>query len=64
MMIPKQVEYAVFTKPWMTLPLPELGRMVKGIGLDAIELPVRPGFQVTPEQVAQGLPRAARELFA
>jgi sugar phosphate isomerase/epimerase len=60
----KRAEYAVFTKPWMTLPLPELGRMVKGTGFDAIELPVRPGFQVTPEQVAQDLPRAARELFA
>lgn len=62
MMSPKKVEYAVFTKPWMTQPLPELGRLVRGMGFDAVELPVRPGFQVTPEQVTQGLPRAAREL--
>lgn len=54
--------YAVFTKPWQSMPIPELGRFVKEMGFDAIELPVRPGFQVPPEKVSKGLPEAARQL--
>jgi len=53
--------FAVFTKPWRT-PVPELGKFVSDLGFDGIELPVRPGFQVEPENVAKGLPRAARQL--
>jgi sugar phosphate isomerase/epimerase len=55
------ISYSVFTKPWK-LPLPELGRFVRGLGFDGIELPVRPGFQVEPERVATDLPEAARRL--
>jgi sugar phosphate isomerase/epimerase len=57
-----QVSFSVFTKPWKTLPLPELGRMVKGWGFDGIELPVRPGYQALPENVSRDLPRAAATL--
>ncbi|MEW6750842.1 MAG: TIM barrel protein [Candidatus Latescibacterota bacterium] len=57
-----RVEYAVFTKPWKTMPLPELGCFVSSMGFQAVELPVRPVFQVEPQAVAAGLPRAAREL--
>ena len=56
-----EVTFAVFTKPWK-MPLPELGRFVKGLGFDAIELPVRPGYQVPPEEVTKGLPAAAKQL--
>jgi len=56
------ITYAVFTKPWKTTPIPELGKFVKEMGFDAVELPVRPGFQVEPESVAKGLPEAARQL--
>ncbi len=55
------VRFSLFTKPWPDLPLPQLGEMVADMGFDGIELPVRPGFQLTPEQVA-GLPGAARTL--
>lgn len=55
-------EYCVFTKPWRTLPLPELSAFVRKLGFDGVELPVRPGFQVTPEGVERGLPEAARIL--
>lgn len=55
------VRFTVFTKPWK-MPLPELGRLVKDLGFEGIELPVRPGFQVEPEHVTQGLPEAARIL--
>ncbi len=57
----KQIELSVFTKPWK-MPLPELGAFVARLGFDAIELPVRPGFQVEPDRVGAGLPVAARQL--
>ena len=56
-----KVRYAVFTKPWK-MPLPELGKFVKGMGFDGIELPVRPEYQVEPENIATGLPEAAKIL--
>ena len=55
------VQFTVFTKPWK-LPLPELAEHVRGLGFDGVELPVRPGFQVEPENVAKRLPEAARIL--
>ncbi|UCH33222.1 MAG: sugar phosphate isomerase/epimerase [Armatimonadota bacterium] len=56
-----KVTFSVFTKPWK-MPLAELGRFVKSLGFDAIELPVRPGYQVLPENVGRDLPAAATEL--
>ena len=56
-----RVRFTVFTKPWK-LPLPELGRLVAEMGFWGIELPVRPGYQVPPENVARGLPEAAKVL--
>jgi len=53
--------FTVFTKPWK-MPLPELGRHVADLGFGGIELPVRPGYQVEPENVSQGLPKAAKVL--
>ena len=55
------IVYTVFTKPWK-MPLAELGEFVKGLGFDGIELPVRPGYQVPPENVSKGLPEAAKIL--
>ncbi len=55
------VVFSVFTKPWK-MPLPELGEFVSRLGFSAIELPVRPGFQVEPERVGADLPLAARQL--
>jgi sugar phosphate isomerase/epimerase len=55
------VRFSVFTKPWKAISLAELGELVSGLGFDGIELPVRPGYQVTPENVAS-LPAAARTL--
>jgi sugar phosphate isomerase/epimerase len=57
----QRVQFSVFTKPWR-VPLAELGEMVHGWGFDGIELPVRPGYQVPPEQAATGLPKAAATL--
>ena len=54
-----RIVFSVFTKPWK-MELAALGDFVAGLGFDAIELPVRPGFQVEPVNVARGLPDAAR----
>jgi sugar phosphate isomerase/epimerase len=56
------VRFSVFTKPWPTLGARELGALVRGMGFEAVELPVRPGFQVPPEDVARGLPAFCRAL--
>jgi len=56
-----KVEFTVFTKPWK-MPLPQLGQYVKALGFDGVELPIRPGYQVEPDNVIKGLPEAARIL--
>lgn len=55
-------ELAVFTKPWKTLSLPALARHIRSLGFDWIELPVRPGFQVEPENIERDLPAAVKLL--
>ncbi len=52
------IQLSVFTKPWPGLSLPELARFVRDLGFDGIELPVRPGFQVAPDNAADGLAEA------
>lgn len=54
--------YTVFTKPWPDLSLDELGELVAHMGFDGVELPVRPGYQVEPENAAALLPKAAEAL--
>lgn len=49
----------VFTKPWREA-LEPLARRVASLGLDGVELPVRPGFAVAPDNAATMLPEAAR----
>ncbi|MCJ7737763.1 MAG: sugar phosphate isomerase/epimerase [Anaerolineae bacterium] len=56
------ITYSVFTKPWKTLSIGQLGELVSSLGFDGIELPVRPGFQVEPENVIRDLPGAAKQL--
>ena len=53
------IALTVFTKPW-TMPLPELARLVRGLGLDGVELPVRPGYQVEPKNTSKGLKEAVK----
>ena len=55
------IAFSVFTKPWKTQSLPWLGKFVSDLGFDGIELPVRPGYQVEPDNVAT-LSEAARQL--
>ncbi len=58
----KRNTWSVFTKPWREKPIPELGAFVKRLGFDGIEFPLRPGYQVEPEQAERGLPALARAL--
>ena len=55
-------ELALFVKPWKTLPLPQLAKHVRALGFDLIELPVRPGFQVEPQNIERDLPAAVKLL--
>lgn len=57
-----KITWSVFAKPWRQLPLHDLGTLVRDIGYQAIELPVRPGYRVPPENVGRDLPVAARIL--
>jgi sugar phosphate isomerase/epimerase len=54
--------FAVFVKPWKSLSIADLGRHVRTLGLDLIELPVRPGFACQPESIERDLPEAVRTL--
>ncbi len=55
-------ELALFVKPWKILPLPELAAHVRSLGFDLIELPIRPDFQVEPENIERDLPAAVNLL--
>lgn len=48
--------WSIFTKPWREVSAQELGRLVKKLGFDAVEFPLRPGYQVEPENAEKGLP--------
>ena len=56
------VAFSVFTKHWKAVTLGRLGELVRGMGFEGVELPVRPGFQVAPERADRDLPAAARQL--
>lgn len=49
------IRWSVFTKPWRSESTSELAYVVKRMGFDGIELPVRPGYQVEPDDVISGL---------
>lgn len=53
---------AVFVKPWKSLALPDLGAKLQELGVEWIELPVRPGFACQPETIEKDLPHAVRVL--
>ena len=53
------IALTVFTKPW-TESLDQLADKVASLGLDGAELPIRPGYQVQPQDVTKTLPIAVR----
>ncbi len=56
------LRFAVFVKPWKKLPFAELGKHVRKLGFEWIELPIRPGFPCEPERIETALPEAVRVL--
>jgi sugar phosphate isomerase/epimerase len=56
------IQYSVFSKPWKTQSLAELGELIRTLGYDGVEFPVRPGYQVEPENILRDLPPAAKTL--
>jgi sugar phosphate isomerase/epimerase len=56
-----EITLAVFTKPWVER-IEMLADKIAGLGLEGIELPIRPGYQVTPETVATALPVVRKAL--
>jgi len=55
------IAYTVFSKPWKG-PLAQMAETLSKMGFEGVELPVRPGFQVEPDRVAEALPEAAKVL--
>ncbi|GHU69809.1 hypothetical protein AGMMS49992_01120 [Clostridia bacterium] len=55
-------QYSVFTKPWKTVSTDELIGIVKDLGYDAIEFPLREGYQVTPDEAEAKLPAFTQRL--
>lgn len=60
--MPTPHRYTLFTKPWPDLSLDELGVLVTRMGFDGVELPVRPGYQVEPDNAAKKLPAGVETL--
>lgn len=60
--MPTPKHYTAFTKPWPDLSLGELGALVARMGFDGVELPVRPGYQVEPDNASTMLSVAAETL--
>lgn len=56
------MELMVFSKHLQGPPLAETARRLHAMGVDAIDLTVRPGGHVAPERVAEELPRAIADL--
>lgn len=57
------IDLAVFTKPWNDA-IEKVADRMANLGVQAIELPIRPGYQVTPETVKTSLPAVVRALAA
>lgn len=54
--------WSVFTKPWKDKSPEALGALVSGLGFNAIEFPLRPGYQVEPQDAEKGLPALNKTL--
>jgi len=56
------MRYVYFTKTLQKLPVKELVTFCKDTGLEGLDLAVRPGYPVTPDNAAKALPEAAKAL--
>ena len=58
----KDITLSVFTKPWKDLSVSGLGEFVSRLGFDGIEFPLRPGYQVEPDNAEKGLLQLTKQL--
>lgn len=56
------IQYTLFTKHWKTLSLEQTAETAAKMGFNGVEIPVRAGFQVTPDS-ALGLLAEAQKIF-
>ena len=56
------MNYTIFTKPWKDLKIINLAQLVKKLGFNGIEIPVRDGYQVTPNNYKTELALAVKIL--
>ncbi len=56
----KKSPITVFTKPWRTLTSEKLAALIAELEFDGVELPIREGFQVEPENIESRLVETAR----
>ncbi|MCL4508761.1 MAG: sugar phosphate isomerase/epimerase [Chloroflexi bacterium] len=54
------ITFTIFTKPWK-LEIPVLASYVQQLGFGGVELPVRPGYPVNPDNVESALPQAVKQ---
>ena len=52
----------MFSKPLQTMSIAEAGRVIRDLGFEGVDLTVRPGGHVLPEDVRDSLPVAVRTL--
>jgi len=50
----------IFTEHFQSLPIPEVCRVFRRIGVDGLDLTVRPGGHIEPEDAKTALPKAAQ----
>ncbi|MCP8937411.1 sugar phosphate isomerase/epimerase [Alsobacter sp. SYSU M60028] len=55
------IDLAVFTKPWLDS-IESVADRMAALGVQGIELPIRPGYQVTPADAGSTLARACKVL--
>lgn len=58
----REVEYIAFSKPFQGYDFDELGRTLARLGFSGVELPVRQGGHIEPENAADELPEAVAAL--
>ncbi|MBI4580300.1 MAG: TIM barrel protein [Planctomycetes bacterium] len=61
---PRRVQPCLFSKPLGNRKVAELPRILKDLGIDAVDLTCRPGGHVLPEKVADDLPAAIERFKA
>ena len=54
------MRYVYFTKELKDLDLKSMAQFAVDVGVDGFDLTVRPGYPVTPDNVATALPEAVR----